>query len=130
MKGFGLHIPIYQPCEISWKDDSVLSEFAQKVYVECQENLDDAVIKEIVKTAKAEGITDLVLLNKPAIIDALRKQTAMKPKIRKFGFKSVYYACPCCEQRLISKIDGEFIAGQKYYHCYRCGQKLDWSEEE
>ena len=117
MKDFGLHIPIHQPCEISWKDDSVLAEFTQKLFVQWQENFDDAVVKEIVKMAKAEGITDVVILNKPAIIEALKKQTAMKPLC---GF---WYKCPAC------KVGINTENGNPHY-CEYCGQKIDWSEEE
>lgn len=123
---FGEFLHIADPVFADPPGKDLIYNFA----VSFRDDIENKIIQEIIKEAKAEGITDVVLLNKPAIIGALRKQTAMKPKIRKFGFKSVYYACPCCEQRLISKIDGEFIAGQKYNHCYKCGQKLDWSEEE
>lgn len=38
------------------------------------------------------------------------------------------YLCPCCKKRIITKIDGDFIAGRKSYYCDNCGQALDWSE--
>lgn len=61
-------------------------------------------------------------------IEVLRKQIPNKPIERSSGFASEY-VCPCCTMRLISKMNGSWIAGQKYRYCHACGQALDWSEE-
>lgn len=62
---------------------------------------------------------------------ALEKQTPKKliidnRNIHYFNYKD--YLCPCCKKRIITKIDGDFIAGRKSYYCDNCGQALDWSE--
>lgn len=64
------------------------------------------------------------------IIEALEKQMPKRPKIKKEGFKSISYDCPICENYLVSKIDGQLCAGQKYIYCHKCGQKIDWSDTE
>lgn len=60
--------------------------------------------------------------------EALEKQISKRPKIKKEGFKSVSYDCPICENYLVSEIDNELVAGQKYNYCHKCGQRLDWSD--
>lgn len=61
-------------------------------------------------------------------INALQKQIPKRPKIKKEGFKSISYDCPICGNYLVSKIDGELVAGQKYNYCHKCGQALEWSD--
>ena len=61
-------------------------------------------------------------------IKALEKQIPKRPKIKKVGFKSISYDCPICENYLVSEIDNELVAGQKYNYCHKCGQRLDWSD--
>lgn len=51
-----------------------------------------------------------------------------KPQERKAGFKSYDYVCPKCGKRLISKIDGEWVAGNHSKFCENCGEELDWSD--
>ena len=65
-------------------------------------------------------------------ISALEKQIPKKP-IKKTEFSSyeyVSYRCPICNQHFLSKIEGEFLAGTKPKHCYKCGQKLLWESED
>lgn len=62
--------------------------------------------------------------------EALEKQIPKKPRERKAGFKSFDYVCPECGGRIISKIDGEWIAGKHSRYCERCGQALDWGDAE
>lgn len=64
------------------------------------------------------------------IIEALKKQIPEKPIMREAGYLSVYYDCPICGNYLVSRIDGQLCAGQKYIYCYKCGQALEWSDTE
>lgn len=62
---------------------------------------------------------------------ALEKQIPKKLIIdkRKFNYVNYkFYMCPCCKKQIIKKIDGDFIAGRKSYHCDNCGQALDWGD--
>ena len=56
------------------------------------------------------------------VVEALEKQIAKKPrKIEVEGYRYTdVYKCPTCE--------GNFSGTGIAYYCYRCGQKLDWSE--
>lgn len=95
--------------------------------VSFRDDIEDKIIQEIIKEAKAEGITDVVLLNKPAIIEALKKQTAIKhhhTRIDEVKDKARISVCPSCLGCIITT-ENEFPK-----HCTWCGQKIDWSEEE
>ncbi len=62
---------------------------------------------------------------------ALEKQMPKKPIIDNRNFHYVDYKdylCPRCKKRIITKIDGDFIAGRKSYYCDNCGQAIDWGE--
>lgn len=61
--------------------------------------------------------------------DALEKQIPKKPNISKEEY-TTNYKCPTCGCRLISKIDGEYVAGNHYKYCYICGQAIDWNITE
>lgn len=82
------------------------------------------------------GLTKKVWSNVPEIIKyrealelavkALEKQTPMKPNNIKsiFDFSGRYYTtkgnCPVCNRERLCKSD---------FYCNKCGQKLDWDEE-
>lgn len=59
-------------------------------------------------------------------IKALKKQIPKKPKNIKtiFDFSGRYYTtkgdCPCCDRENLYRTD---------IYCNKCGQKLDWGEE-
>ena len=71
-----------------------------------------------------------------AAINALRKQTPKKVLYEDVGYdfhrEVNLYACICpsCGLHIIefSDIDVEYVDMNNY--CNRCGQKLDWSEED
>jgi hypothetical protein len=111
---FGMFLHVQDPD----LPESPLDEVVHKLYVAFREDLEDGIIQEIIEEAKAEGITDMAILNKPAIIDALKKQTAMKPIGEKY-FKK----CPSCNR-------GIGVEFGKPGFCDKCGQKLDWSEDD
>lgn len=91
------------------------------------EDLDDAINEEIVKMIKEKGINDLYLLNKRAIVSALEKQIPKKGSIK---YLSSYtddppvLLCPNCQEHIPTE-------GCNFYkYCYKCGQKIDWSDTE
>lgn len=98
--------------------------------IKWRDDIDNAILGEIQEKATEHGISTEYILNKKAIISALKKQIPKKPKERKAGFKSFDYVCPECASRRISKIDGEWIAGSHSRYCSNCGQALDWSDTE
>ena len=70
----------------------------------------------------------LQLEHEKMVLNALEKRMPKRPIERKAGFKSFDHECPCCESRIISKIDGDWIAGKMQRFCDTCGQALDWND--
>ena len=58
------------------------------------------------------------------------KQSAKKVISFDYNNGTVNYGCPVCKRKIISKIDGKWCGGTFNEYCDRCGQKLDWSDEE
>lgn len=61
---------------------------------------------------------------------AVEKQTAKKVVSFEYHNGTINYGCPVCKRKIISKINDEWYAGTFNEYCDRCGQKLDWSDEE
>lgn len=55
-------------------------------------------------------------------IEALEKQVPKKPNKHKEDILGEYYSCPSCMNNELDDIFDNY--------CPRCGQKLDWGEEE
>jgi hypothetical protein len=97
---------------------NLVNNLIQKIHVTMQENLEDAVCDAIAKEARAQGITDLFVLDKKRIMSALERQIPKKPLF----FDSVPHArCPVCKCSV--KL---FADAHESHFCLYCGQKLDW----
>lgn len=92
----------------------------------------NALVGDFSFVYKGKSISKEVLIEcREVIHKALEKQIHKKLIIDNKGFHDVDYKdylCPYCKKRIITKIDGDFIAGRKSYYCDNCGQALDWSE--
>lgn len=62
--------------------------------------------------------------------NAVEKQIPKKPKNYLVNMKHIDFLCPNCKKKIISKVDGEWVAGKKQQHCDNCGQAIDMSEAE
>lgn len=80
-----------------------INAFVKRVCCISVETFDGILFNEVIKVAKEQGITDLYLLDKTNILDALSKQI---PRAERDG-------CPRCHYDL---------SGQNY--CPYCGQKI------
>lgn len=58
----------------------------------------------------------------------IEKEIPKKIKIVKANDCLADYRCPMCGTRCITKMNGEWLAGAFYNHCYICGQALDWED--
>lgn len=61
-------------------------------------------------------------------IEAIRKAKPKKVIATNVNEYTTDYKCPACGCRCITKMDGEWLAGMRYPHCFICGQALDWEE--
>lgn len=130
---FGELFSIKQPFDIKTTEDTSAESFTQKILVVMRNNIDNAIVGEIVKTATAEGVTDLAILNKAEIIKALEKQIPRKiiKETEETGFGDMtYFHCSCCGFLQMSRLNGQLFSGDRYKYCRNCGQAVDWSERE
>lgn len=53
---------------------SPIYQITNKLAVIAADAMDNAILDEIIRTAKAEGITDLIVLDKKFIVEAIREK--------------------------------------------------------
>ena len=63
-------------------------------------------------------------------IKALEKQIPKKPIMKPYfdDMEEEYLCCPTCGEALTDRIPMD--NKDFYFHCFNCGQKFDWSDEE
>ena len=54
------------------------------------------------------------------------KQIELQPDIRGETEDCFFCHCPACGERIVTNLDGEWIAGSLDNYCHSCGQKLYW----
>lgn len=92
----------------------------QKMVAQFVDDYDDYIVSQIAKTARENGISELVVLNKAAIMDALKKQMPQKQRIDDNDWR----CCPRCGETFF--LTSAFNKRNKY--CGNCGQALDWGD--
>lgn len=96
--------------------DGLHMSMTDKIVVQMVDNYENAVAAEVAKAARAAGASDVTVLNKVAIIDALMKRT---PR-RYTRYCSDIPVCPSCRSDEIYPRRSKF--------CPDCGQAIDWEE--
>lgn len=94
--------------------DGLHMSVTDKIVAQMVDNYETAVAAEIAQAARIAGASDVTVLNKAAIIDALMKRTPQKYALR----KSEITVCPTCGS------DGIFDRRSRF--CPDCGQAIDW----
>ena len=95
---------------------------SNEIAVKMAERYDDFIVSQIAMEARAEGISDLTVLNKWAIMNAIKKQIPQKPWYRREE-DAEGWACPACHMGVT--VDHGRI---KDTFCSHCGQAIDWEE--
>lgn len=109
--GTGFHFP--ENSHLEYGDSDYEFKMLHNAYVEITEQYNDAVVNEIAQAARLTGATSCLVLNKTAIMEALRKQ---QPEKVRNG------TCPHCHRIFLFRY-GEVAKGP---YCDNCGQALDW----
>lgn len=94
----------------------------EKLACEFAEKYDSFIAAEIAREARAAGVSDLTVLNKAAILEAIGKQIPQKPRYRREE-DAEGWACPACHMGVT--VDHGRI---KDTFCSHCGQAIDWEE--
>lgn len=82
---------------------------------------DKVICKAIVKEAEENGISDLYMLDKKFVSEALKKQIALKVISIPYKYGQ-HFHCPACDYYLGWEYE------QDKHYCMKCGQALDWSD--
>jgi len=98
--------------------DGLHMSVTDKIVAQMVDNYETVVAAEIAQAARIAGASDVTVLNKAAIIDALMKRTPRKYDRRKFDKTTDYPVCPTCGS------DG--ISYRRSRYCPDCGQAIDW----
>lgn len=120
-----------QPIQLGIEDenDNPVWQLAEKLCVSLVDKENEAIVKAITEYAKKEGFTELILIDKEFIRDAIKKQIPQKPNYEGDGYDDsgnlIYdtWICPNCEDRY--EVDYEI-----HSHCPTCGQAIDWEVKE
>ena len=86
------------------------------------DKFDSAIAEQIAMVARADGAVDAVVLNKHAILAALKRATPQKVIIKPYEC-----LCPKCSYNIANQWDYPGIPDPNY--CPMCGQKLGWSDK-
>lgn len=83
---FGHTLTIPQNLEIN--TDGAFSDYTRKAVIRMVEQYDNAVIGEIAKEAQIAGFTDVTVLNKQAIMAALKRYFSTNDPVSVEGYKA------------------------------------------
>lgn len=78
---------------------------------------DDMTVDEIIRIVTDGGLTEEVLVSKPAVMEAVQKSIGRRP----IGGAAMPN-CPRCGCAL------PFPSSREYTFCQQCGQKIDWRD--
>ena len=101
------------PENVKFDFDNPIGKVTQKMAAQFVEEYDDYIVSQIANTARESGISNLAVLNKKAIIEALVRATPKKPK------EDGWFFCPVC---------GRDILMDHFRFCPDCGQAIDWED--
>lgn len=120
-----------QPTQLNLLDgiDTPVGKIVKTICASLVDKEDEAIVQAITEYAKKEGFTELILIDKEFIRDAIKKQIPQKPNYEGDGYDDsgnlIYdtWICPNCEDRY--EVDYEI-----HSHCPTCGQAIDWEVKE
>jgi hypothetical protein len=99
--------------------DGFSGSIVNEIVVNMAEKYDSFIADKIAMEARAEGISDLTVLNKPAIINAL-----MKAVPHQVILEADQCLCPACKYDMMGLWDYPDVQDPAY--CPICGQRLKW----
>jgi rubrerythrin len=93
--------------------DDLQMRVTNKIITQMIDDYETAVASEIASAARAAGVSDVTVLNKKAIMEALERRTPKKPK------EDGWLYCPVC---------GKDVLQDHVRFCPDCGQAIDWRD--
>ena len=99
--------------------DGLTGNIVNEIVVKMVEKYDGFVADQIAMEAKASGVSDLTVLNKAAIMNAINKQIPQQVILNE-----IECLCPSCRYDMMGLWDYPDVQDPNY--CPICGQKLKW----
>lgn len=107
------------PYNMKVEYDGFSGSLINEIVVKMAEKYDSFVADQIAMEARAEGISDLTVLNKSAIMNALNKMVPQQVILT-----DGECLCPGCKYDMMGLWDYPDVQEPNY--CPICGQKLKW----
>lgn len=92
-----------------------MNKYQEALNIFCEQNIFNCISKDI-------------LNENYLILQELVDKATPKKLVKEVDGRWARYFCPCCNKEIESAFDNRIV--NKWKHCYECGQKLDWSEDE
>ena len=99
--------------------DGLQMRVTDKIIVKMIDDYETAVASRIASAARASGVSDVTVLNKKAILEALGKQIPQQVIMNQDEI-----LCPACRYDMMGLWDYPDVQDPNY--CPICGQKLKW----
>lgn len=99
------------PENMKFEYDGQTHTLVNEIVVNMAEKYDNFIVEQIAMEAMAAGVSDLTVLNKAAILEALERRTPRKPR------DDGWLYCPVCDRDILM---------DHFRFCPDCGQALDW----
>ena len=107
------------PENMNFEYDRQVHTIVNEIAVKMAEEYNNFIVEQIAMEARASGVSDLTVLNKPAIINALKKQVPQQVVLNEYEC-----LCPACRYDMMGLWDYPDVQDPNY--CPICGQKLKW----
>lgn len=117
ISGFGRRYNLPENLHIEY--EGLCGNIVNQVVVKMVEKYDGFVADQIAMEARASGVSDLTVLNKTAIMNALKKEIPQQVIIN-----DNECLCPACRYDMMGLWDYPDVQDPNY--CPICGQKLKW----
>ena len=99
--------------------DGLCGNITNQVAVKMVEKYDGFIADQIAMEARASGVSDVTILNKEAIMNALKKEIPQQVILN-----DIECLCPACRYDMMGLWDYPDVKDPNY--CPICGQKLKW----
>lgn len=107
------------PDNVRVEYDGFSGSIVNEIVVKMAEKYDNYIADQIAMEARAEGISDLTVLNKPAIMNALKNAVPQQVVL-----EADQCLCPTCKYDMMGLWDYPDVKDPAY--CPICGQRLKW----
>lgn len=103
--------------------DGLCGNIVNEIALKMVEKYDSFVAEQIAMEARASGVSDVTVLNKTAIINAIKKEIAQQVIMNEYEI-----LCPACRYDMMGLWDYPDVKDPNY--CPICGQKLKWRSND